>query len=237
MSTRFKHAYLARLAEHAERYDEMTEFMKQVVNEGTELDLEERNLLSAAYKNAVGQRRSSWRVVASLQQKANASGDAEGATRAEDYRTKVEGELNEICQAVLSLLEEKLVPASSGGEPKVFYLKMAGDYYRYIAEFSADSKKDQAAQNARRCYEQGMAAAVTDLPVTNPVRLGLALNFSVFYYEVLKNLDAACQMARKAFEEAIPELDHVSEDSYKDSTLIMQLLRDNLNLWTAEADQ
>jgi len=66
------------------------------------------------------------------------------------------------------------------------------------------------------------------LLVTHPIRLGLALNFSVFYYEVLNQPEEACSMARKAFEDAIAELDNVSEESYKDSTLIMQLLRDNV---------
>ena len=73
--------------------------------------------------------------------------------------------------------------------------------------------------------------------MTHPIRLGLALNFSVFYYEVLGNPDEACKMARQAFEDAIAELDNVSEDSYKDSTLIMQLLRDNLTLWTADEQE
>jgi len=82
-----------------------------------------------------------------------------------------------------------------------------------------------------------MQAAESDLAVTHPIRLGLALNFSVFHYEVLNEPDAACSMARKAFEDAIAELDNVSEDSYKDSTLIMQLLRDNLTLWTSNGEE
>jgi len=74
------------------------------------------------------------------------------------------------------------------------------------------------------------------LAVTHPIRLGLALNYSVFQYEVLGNPEEACKMARAAFEDAIAELDNVAEDSYKDSTLIMQLLRDNLTLWTSDQD-
>jgi len=87
----------------------------------------------------------------------------------------------------------------------------------------------------RRWHDDAMAAA-GELAVTHPIRLGLALNFSVFHYEVLNNPDEACKMARTAFEDAIAELDNVSEESYKDSTLIMQLLRDNLTLWTSDQD-
>merc|ERR1711977_499483 len=106
-------------------------------------------------------------------------------------------------------------------------------YYRYIAEFSDGSKKSAAANSAKLAYDDAMTAA-SELAVTHPIRLGLALNFSVFQYEVLNNPEEACKMARTAFEDAIAELDNVAEDSYKDSTLIMQLLRDNLTLWTSD---
>merc|ERR1712004_7094 len=104
------------------------------------------------------------------------------------------------------------------------------------AEFSADDKKAKAAENARQAYEEASKVAEKDLAVTHPIRLGLALNYSVFQYEVLSNPDEACKMARTAFEDAIAELDNVQEDSYKDATLIMQLLRDNLTLWTSDQE-
>merc|ERR1711920_876964 len=129
------------------------------------------------------------------------------------------------------LLDSNLIKNASSGESKVFYQKMKAEYYRYIAEFSAGDAKSKAAENARAAYSEAAAVAEKDLAVTHPIRLGLALNYSVFMYEVLQNPDEACKMARTAFEDAIAELDNVSEDSYKDSTLIMQLLRDNLTLW------
>lgn len=75
--------------------------------------------------------------------------------------------------------------------------------------------------------------AQSELTPTHPIRLGLALNFSVFYYEILNSPDRACHLAKQAFDDAIAELDSLSEESYRDSTLIMQLLRDNLTLWTS----
>jgi len=113
---------------------------------------------------------------------------------------------------------------------------MKGDYYRYIAEFTSDDAKKKAGENARVSYDEAMQAATAELAVTHPIRLGLALNFSVFHYEVLGNPEEACKMARQAFEDAIAELDSVGEESYKDATLIMQLLRDNLTLWTSDQE-
>merc|ERR1712228_978707 len=97
-------------------------------------------------------------------------------------------------------------------------------------------EKAKAAENAKLAYAEAQTVAEKDLAVTHPIRLGLALNFSVFQYEVLGNPDEACKMARTAFEDSIAELDNVAEDSYKDSTLIMQLLRDNLTLWTSDQE-
>merc|ERR1712070_703738 len=111
---------------------------------------------------------------------------------------------------------------------------MMADYYRYIAEFRDGDAKAAAAESARQAY--AAAVAEKDLAVTHPIRLGLALNYSVFQYEVLSQPEEACKMARTAFEDAIAELDNVAEESYKDSTLIMQLLRDNLTLWTSDQE-
>merc|ERR1712084_42370 len=146
------------------------------------------------------------------------------------------GELQKICDTILGLLDNNLIPKATSGESKVFYQKMKADYYRYIAEFSEGGAKTDAAEKARLAYADAQAVAEKDLVVTHPIRLGLALNYSVFQYEVLQNPDEACKMARTAFEDAIAELDNVQEDSYKDSTLIMQLLRDNLTLWTSDQE-
>merc|ERR1712032_93688 len=200
------------------------------------MSVEERNLLSVAYKNAVGSRRAAWRIITSVEQKEKSKGNEESAKWAKEYCSKVEAELRKICDTILGLLDSNLISKASTGESKVFYHKMKADYYRYLAEFSADNAKSAAAESARQAYEEAQKVAEKDLVVTHPIRLGLALNYSVFMYEVLQNPDDACKMARTAFEEAIAELDNVAEDSYKDSTLIMQLLRDNLTLWTSDQE-
>jgi len=226
----------AKLAEQAERYDDMAAAMKKVTEiacapaEG-ELSNEERNLLSVAYKNVVGARRSSWRVISSIEQKTGESCEKKKAMAVE-YREKVEKELKDICMDVLSLLDTYLIPKAKLPESRVFYLKMKGDYYRYLAEVAVgDDRKVADSQNS---YQEAFDIAKSEMQPTHPIRLGLALNFSVFFYEIMQSPEKACQLAKQAFDDAIAELDTLNEDSYKDSTLIMQLLRDNLTLWTSD---
>merc|ERR1712142_93298 len=118
---------------------------------------------------------------------------------------------------------------------KVFYLKMKGDYFRYLAEVAGDARASNIA-SSQAAYTDAFEIAKKEMQPTHPIRLGLALNFSVFHYEIQNSPDQACHLAKQAFDDAIAELDTPNEDSYKDSTLIMQLLRDNLTLWTLDQD-
>uniref|UniRef100_A0A8C5ADX7 Tyrosine 3-monooxygenase/tryptophan 5-monooxygenase activation protein, beta polypeptide a n=1 Tax=Gadus morhua TaxID=8049 RepID=A0A8C5ADX7_GADMO len=220
----------AKLAEQAERYDDMTAAMKAVTEQGVELSNEERNLLSVAYKNVVGARRSSWRVISSIEQKTE--GNEKKQQMAREYREKIEAELEEICKDVLNLLDKFLIANATQAESKVFYLKMKGDYFRYLSEVASGASKKTTVDNSQEAYQDAFDISKKDMQPTHPIRLGLALNFSVFYYEILNSPDKACQLAKQAFDEAIAELDTLNEDSYKDSTLIMQLLRDNLTVNT-----
>ncbi|URE23594.1 14-3-3-like protein [Musa troglodytarum] len=226
--------YIAKLAEQAERYDEMVDAMKKVTKLDVELTVEERNLLSVGYKNVVGARRASWRILSSIEQKEESRGNEHHVKNIKEYRQKIELELSNICTDIVALIDEHLIPSSSAGESSVFYYKMKADYYRYLAEFKAGNERKEVAEQSLTAYQAATSTAEADLAPTHPIRLGLALNFSVFYYEIMNSPERACHLAKQAFDEAISELDTLSEESYKDSTLIMQLLRDNLTLWTSD---
>ena len=243
MDTKEAQIYRAKLAEQAERYDDMVTAMSAVANTATgDLTDEERNLLSVAYKNVVGARRSAWRIIKSLEQKEEKAKDEDKRVLAENYRKTVETELTEKCQEVLGLIDT-LFNLAEKTEPKVFYLKMKGDYYRYLVEIHQSEVPGEKSKEykeledkSREAYKNAQTQA-KELPSTHPIKLGLALNFSVFYYEIAGNPKEACKLAEEAFDDAISELDSVQEDSYKDSTLIMQLLRDNLTLWKQEPEE
>ncbi|CAH1261422.1 YWHAE [Branchiostoma lanceolatum] len=207
--------FRAKLAEQAGRYDEMVEEMRKVAELKLELTVEERTLLSVAYKNVIGARRASWRIISSIEQKEREkNNNTEQVEIIQAYRMEVEMELKSFCRYILAVLDENLIPAAQSGESKVFYYKMKGDCHRYLAD--------------------DLAMAV--LAPTHPIRLGLALNFSIFYYEILNVPDRARRLAKVALDDAVVELElhTLSEESKKDSTPIMQLLRDNLNLWSSD---
>jgi len=228
----------ARIAEAAERYTDMCEFLSKLVKtkctkEDT-LNVDERNLLSVAYKNVVGTKRQSWRMLT--------QGNFQDLPKdvLDSYKTIVEKELETICGEVIALLEETTKVSRNNQdtdkakEDLVFYLKMSGDYYRYLSEFKPS---DENHGKAKKYYEEATEVATESLAETHPTRLGLALNFSVCCYEILDKKETACDIAKKAFDSAIEKLDTLNDSSYKDSTLIMQLLRDNLTLWTSEREE
>jgi 14-3-3 protein epsilon len=224
--------YMAQVAEQAERYEEMVSYMRKAAEMG-DMSVEERNLFSVAYKNVVGSRRASWRVLSSIE--ANVS-DSSKTEIVKGYKNMIEDELKSTCTEVIEIVERYGFTTEGESESQVFFQKMKGDYYRYQAEFLIAEARDQITSEAVAAYKSATEVA-EQLASTNPIRLGLALNYSVFYYEILGQAERACELAKSAFDDAIAELDTLSEDSYKDATLIMQLLRDNLTLWTSDQNE
>lgn len=106
----------------------MVDYMKAVAKQPQELTVEERNLLSVAYKNVIGSRRASWRVISSIEQK----GDADKLSSIQQYKRKIENELEDICSEILDIIKTDLIPNSDSEEGKVFYYKMKGDYHRLV---------------------------------------------------------------------------------------------------------
>ena len=103
---------------------EMVDSMKKVAKLDVELTVEERNLLSVGFKNVIGARRASWRILSSIEQKEEAKGNDQNVKRIKEYRQKVESELSGICSEIMTVIDEHLIPSSSAGESTVFYYKM-----------------------------------------------------------------------------------------------------------------
>lgn len=227
---------MAKITEQTERFEDMLDAMNKVVAANADLTVEERNLLSVAYKNTIGSRRTAWRALSSIEKKEEQKGSKNiGLLRG--YKSKIVAELDKYCNEILNLIDSQLIAKAGNPEAVVFYYKMKGDYYRYISEYTSNEEHKKAGDNAHEAYKKATEKAESDLKTTHPIRLGLALNYSVFYYEVRNDPGQACQLAKRAFDDAIADIDQIEEEQYKDATTIMQLIRDNLTLWTSELEE
>ena len=222
----------AKLAEEAERFEDMVGFVTALAKQKT-LSVEERNLLSVAFKNVVGSKRASWRILSGIEAKEREIGDPARADRVGGLRGVVEEELAGVCTALLDLIDGTLLPKDATPEGIAFYNKMAGDYNRYMAEFATGPQRESAAGSAAARYDAARRAA-EGLPATDPIRLGLALNHSVFLLEIMGRHTEACEVAKAAFDAGVTHVSSLSGADYRDATLILQLMRDNLALWTEE---
>ena len=194
-------------AAQTERHAEMAEYMKGSQSNRRKLLVEEWSLL-VVYKSAIGSRRAAWLVITSVEQKEKFKDKEQLASYARAYVAKVEGELQKIRDGILALMDKNLVPSAGTDDSMVFYYKMKGDYYRYLAEFATGDAKGKAAEGAWDACVEANKIAGKGLVVNHPVRLAMAMNSSVLQSEVFETTDEACEMARVAFKDAIEDPDN-----------------------------
>jgi hypothetical protein len=232
--TREEYVYLSKLYEKAERFPDMVRSINKYVELDPKLTKEERNLLSAGYKNIISDKRSSWRLLNNLERKEEEKKNMQQCANIKEIKDKIEKELNAICDEIQSIIDKYLIPNATDVENKVFYLKLKADYYRYKCEFANGKDFEDACANAEKVYKEAYELSNKEMPITNSTRLGLDLNFSVFYYEIKGLKEEACNIAKTAFDESMKSLDDLEKSKAKDTLLIIQLLKENLILWTNE---
>ena len=198
------------------------------------LNMEERNILSAGYKNIISNKRFSWRYLQNLINKEQKDGHLVAAQYVEEIKVRVEEEIKSICKDINILLDTHLIPNEESVEYKVFYLKMKGDYFRYLCEFLKEEDFQSCSKMAERNYKDGFDLSQKNLPISNTTRLGIALNYSVFLFETINNKEEACLIAKSSLDEGLLVLDDLEKNKQKDTILIIQLLMENLMLWNAE---
>lgn len=233
----------AKMAEAIERPEDCATFMTVVVHEHCKesgLQKEERNLLSSAYKDLIGKRRASLRMLAEDME--DDDGTIDDRPLAEAYKKEIQIQLSEKCDKAIELVQKLLEPlgpssecSNEGAEEHAFYNKMCGDYYRYKAEYLEGEALEGVKKIAGEHYANAKTAA-DKLDAIHATRLGLALNMSVFMYEIQGTEAAAKALAEAAYNEATEKLkdDDFSEDVRQDAEVVLQLLKDNLDLWSAD---
>jgi 14-3-3 protein epsilon len=153
-----------------------------------------------------------------------------------DYKQRIEEELYRNCDEIIGLIRSDVLAKADVDEAKSFFLKMIGDYCRYVAESAKGDRLEKTKQDALAAYDDACKIAEKSLNACNSIRLGLALNFSVFHYEVMKDVRKACELGDKALTDALDKLDDCDEETFRDAQSIIELLRENLALWKDEEE-
>jgi hypothetical protein len=225
--TRDDLVFMAHTAEVCGRYEEMCKFMRELIELITptksKLTNDERDLLTVAYKNVIHSRRVSKVAL-------NGATDEDQVALIDVYKNQIHDEISIFCREVLTLLEVLISIHTDLDETRVVYFKMKGDYYRYLAESKPSADTEQKAESAY------LTAYNLALSISNPlsnVRLGVALNYSVYFYDILNDREKAIELSTAAHNMAIETI-AIGTKTHKDSCLILQLLKDNITLWTDE---
>jgi 14-3-3 protein epsilon len=227
--------FLARVADQADRHTDVVKFLNDIIAEDSVLSADARNLLSVAYKALTGARRTALRTVSAFLDDESVKAIPERVTKLAELRARLISELDDYCKELITLTDSKLLPAATDATTKVFYEKLKADYYRYSVEFKSDADRADGAEKAKVSYESAVAIASAELGKADPAFLGLALNYSVFLYEIIGKKQEAITLAEKSFKDAVDLLDSLDETQYSEATVILQLLKDNVALWNEEA--
>ena len=227
--TREEYIYLSRLYEKAEKYPDQFKFINKYVELDPKLSKDERNILGSGYKNIISDKRSSLRIINSLEKR-----NIYQASYIKEIKEGIEKELSQILAEVQKILDKFLIPNAIDIENKVFYLKLKADFMRYKCEISYGKELEENIFKTGKVYKEATDIANKELNINNSTRLGLALNYSVFYYEIKKAKEEAINIAKNSFDEAMKIIDDLEISKAKDTLLIIQMLKENLISWCNE---
>ncbi|KAH0795340.1 14-3-3 protein [Histomonas meleagridis] len=210
----------------------MVDLMKRVIDLNPELTHDERNLLSVSYKQVITVSRNGLQNINDIINYQETQNSETRLNQLIIFKQNIIQELEKYCIELINLIDEKLLPVSKDNEAKVFYYKLKADYYRYISEAKEGEEKAEPAQKAQENYEKALEIANNELPKYSPSYLGVVLNYSVFLYDVAQKRQEAIDLATKTEQETSVLIEQNSEAQINEATSILQLLREDILLWT-----
>ncbi len=238
-NTYTKNIYKAMLAEQCSRYEEMCDFLEdEFKHRDKDFNEDERNLLSNAYKSYIQEIRATMKTILAYERTEKKKKKSSVLTYTIIYKEQTLNDLIKRCQRVIKIVDDYLLKRAENDEAIVFYLKMKADYFRYIAESAEGNLKKQKSDSSLKYYEEAIKRA-KKLDVLNSIRLGLFINYSLFYYEILNNHKKAIDIAKNAVSEADKELPNIDKDAdeNKDTVNMYNSLKENLDIWESKEEK
>ncbi len=224
------------LAEQCERYKDMIEILENLINiKKEEMNLDEKNLISIAYKNYISEIRSAISIIITYENEEISKENSPYLEYIKEYKENVIKELEIECVKICNSIQNIIMPKLETKDKKVFFGKLKGDYYRYIAENTEGEIKQKYSDLSLKTYNETLIEA-NNLNYKNSNKLGLLLNLSVLYYEVNLNFNEALNLAKDTLNKGKEELNGVDEDNeqFKESISILNLINDNIKMWEME---
>jgi 14-3-3 protein epsilon len=225
--------YLARVADKLDRPYDVVERMNQLIGLRARLNADERNLWASGHRSQANSVRESIRVFEECIRDPAGCGEALAIqiirAKLQDYRR----ELESLCLAAIRQIETVLLPDAADAVGSAFYRKMAGDFYRYLAEASTARERTQWAERAEQAYRTALALAAREMTRSHPLYLEIAVNFAVCMYDLRGHHKAAIRFAHQTFNDAVKTVDGLAPQPHEEATALMQLLRENLTEWEA----
>ena len=229
-----KNVYLSMLCEQCNQYDDMKFYLEDIIkNKKEDLNLDECNLISFAYKNIISYHRNALKTLQIYESKENIKENSIYLSYIIEYKKRIEKELVDICSTIISNIDHYLIPKAREIETRVFYNKLKADYFRYIAENVDKNDGKPFLEKSLKSYKDATEIS-KKLPITNQLRLGLALNFSIFYYEIMNDSKTACSITKETIEIASKAMGNTDEEDeeFKDAFRIIDTMNENLQMWS-----
>ena len=222
---------LAQIALIAERYEDASKYIEELIKKKKDdLNKDEKNIFYKSFKNIINSKRSAWRSADYMEEKEK---NDERITMIKNYKEILEKDIYDVCKNVIALINNFLLTKTILDESKIFFLKMKADYYRYLSEFQSLIENKNYLDESEKNYKNAIELS-QNISWINPTKLGLYLNYSVFYYENKKDTKKAIQIAKEAIKSAKKYSDKLKEEEDKDAEMSIQTLKENINYWEQE---
>jgi 14-3-3 protein epsilon len=225
--------YMVQLLDQTDRYSDMVDLIKRVIASDPVLNSDQRSLLSISYKNIITARRNALRYLAGLLERDDTKASAYRLEQVIQIQNVILNELELYCQELIGLIDGTLLPAAAGdSDARLHYQKLKADFWRYISENKQGADRESAAAQARQAYDTALAIARADIPPYRPASLGLVLNYAVYLVEIAGERQEAIDLAKTTYEECALTIGNNSPDSASEAANVLQLLRDNVAVWS-----
>lgn len=187
---------------------------------------EDEATVSVVTKGRIDQLRRARRIIEVVEEREENKGKVNRVIALRGFKSKIEEELANLLNQFISSIDNAFLVNPTSEPARILFLKMKADYCRYLAEI-----KRMKVQDVQQAYVTAYDAAMSSLGPAHPLRTGIALNYSVFHYEILDNKDAAIQIAKIAYENGIQAAKSLPDEERDDALEVINLISTNLKNW------